>query len=162
MSRNKRIAVITLTCCLLIPLLMNWAPIQEDLNPVYIGVGFLLPVCLLHLLISFTAMEFLVFFLILVPGLYSLFHFHAGLLPGTAYILVLRCALAIIFCFLVLLFSRYIRPGMANKVFRLFTGICVPILWAVVLLEQNILFSLSIILFTGVSWYYLRSYKQRV
>jgi hypothetical protein len=162
MSRNKRITIILLAGLFLLLLLLNWTHFQGDFDPRHIGFPFLLLSCLLHFLISFTALEFLVFTLTMVPGLYSLFHFHAGLLPGAAYLLVLRCGLALVLYFLIVAFSEYFRHRLAKKVFRLFVSVCVPILWALFLLERNIVFSLSLILFTGVSWYYLRSYEKRV
>jgi len=161
MSRNKRALIILLAGALLPFFLANWTAFLEEINPAPLALGFLLLICLANILLRFTVQELLLFTLIMVPFLYSSLRFFSGLLSTGAFLLVLRCGLALVFYRLILSFLESTRPAAARTALGIVTSIAVPILWSVLLLDQTILFSLSLPAISGVFLYYLRGLKDR-
>jgi hypothetical protein len=161
MGRSKRALTILLAGALLPFFLANWTAFLEEINPAPLVLGFLLLVCLTNVLLRFTVQELLLFALIMVPFLYSSLRFFSGLPSPGAFLLVLRCGLALAFCRLILSFLESIRPAAARTALGIVASIAVPVLWSVLLLDQSILFSLSLPAVSGVFLYYLRGLKDR-
>ena len=161
MSRTKRILTILLSGALLSLFLVNWTSYSGDINPAPVALVFMLLINLVTMFLGFTPYELIVFTLIMVPFLYSTLHFFSGLPSVTAYLLVLRCILALIFCRLIVSFFEPIQPKGARTTLRIATSLAVPILWSEFLLDQTILIAIALPAVSGLLLYYLRELKNR-
>ena len=161
MSRNKRVLTILLSGALLPLFLVNWTSFSWEIAPAPVALGFLLLVSLAGMSLRFTADELLLFTLIMVPFLYSTLHFFSGLPSVNAYLIVLRCVLALIFYHLVVSLFEPIRSRGVKTALGIAASVVVPLLWSGLLLEQTILISLALPAVCGLLLYYLRELKHR-
>ena len=161
MSRSKRALIILLAGALLPFFLANWMAFLEEITPAPLVLGFLLLVCLANISLRLTVQELLLFTLIMVPFLFSSLRFFSGLPSTYTFWLALRCGLALSFYRLILSFLESIRQAAVRTTLGIFTSVTVPILWSTLLLDQTILFSLSLPAISGVFLYYLRRLKDR-
>ena len=161
MSRSKRIVAILPAVLLLVLVLPNWWSSLRDYSPIPVVLAVLLILCVLHFLVAFTVLELLGVMMIMAPALYIVFHVLCGLPVVEAYLLVFRCSLAFILYFLISSVIETFKPRPAASLPRLLTAVAVSFLWTFILLEQNILLSLSLTLVVGLILYYHRSFKRR-
>jgi len=161
MSRTKRIVVVLLAATLLILVLPNWWSSLRDYNSTPLVLTLVLVLCLLHFLVAFTALELLGVVMIITPALFFIFHVPCGLSVLDAYLLIFRCALAFILNFLVSSIIETYKSRPAASIPRLLTALAIAPFWTFLLLEKNIVLSLSLTLLVGLLLYYFRSLKRR-
>ncbi len=161
MSLNKRIVTILLAGLFLLLLLPNWSSALRDLDPDLTTFAFLLLVGLLNVLVPFSAPELSLFTLVMVPVLYTAFHFLSGLPVADTLVLIVRCCLALVFYFIISSLLKYLKDG-AGKTILLLTGApVITAVWTFLLVPQTILLSLSLPLIAGLLLYYLKESGKR-
>jgi hypothetical protein len=160
MSRIKRVLAILPAVVLLIIIVPNWGSSLRDLDPIPIVLPVLLVLLLLCYLVRFSAIELLGVLILTIPALFVALHAFCGLTVGQAYLMILRSTLAVIFYFLVSLVIETSRSRKAASISRPAAAFAVALLWALVLLGRNILFSLSLAILAGLLLFYRRSLQR--
>ena len=161
MSRTKRIVAIAIVALLLFAIAPNWWSSLQDYSPTPVVLGFLLAMCLLLYLMRFTALEVLVAIIVSTPALYLAFHVLCGYLAPEAFLQVALLALALVLFFLISSLIDTFTSKSAALILRPLAAVCIPFLWAFVLIRQSVLFPLAFTILVGLFWFYRRSSKNR-
>ncbi|MBN2552796.1 MAG: hypothetical protein JXB06_08490 [Spirochaetales bacterium] len=159
MSRIERAAAMAPAALLLIFYLPNWWPSLQDRDPHPLVLAVLLAHLLLVYLLPFAMSEVLVLLLLSTPALASTLHGFCGLPVLESYLVVARCALAVLLYFLLSSIIETYKPGAAAPTARLLAAAAVAFLWTFVLMGQSMLFSLSPTILTGLLLLYRRKGK---
>ena len=161
MSRTKKITAIAVVLLLLFAIAPNWRSSLQDYSPTPVVLGFLLATCLLSLLLRFTALEILVVIIASAPALYLAFHNLCGYMAAEAFVQVAASALALVMFVLLSSLIETFTSKTAALILRPLMAVCIPLLWAFVLIQQSVLFPLSFTMLVGLFWFYRRSSKNR-